>query len=160
MKSYELVRPDNVPPCFKVVLDVPDLDDPRSRRVFYKDDNCLIVYRSSYGDSQKDLTENQIEIPISSLSWVLDSIENGFWKNPSEGGFPKNKHGVSRVFDEEEILVVRSMNAGSDKPGFKIVNKSRSSHIIDAWPQNFVFTDDFAVTYIFPIFSSVLGISD
>lgn len=155
MKTYELIRPDNVPPCINVMLDVPDIDNQKSRKVFCKDYDYLIIYRSSYGNDAADLVENQIELPLSCLAWILDSIENGFWKLPSEGGLPKDKHGVHSFFNDEEILVVRSMNAGTDKPGFKIVNKSRSSHIVDAWPQNFVFTDEFAKQYLLPLLKSL-----
>lgn len=155
MKTYGLIKPDNVPSGIDVVLDVPDLDDPKSRKVYYKDDSFLISYRSSYGNDPDDLVENQIELPLSSLSWVVTSIENGLWKDPSDGEFPSNKHGINKVFDNEEILILRSMYAGTDKPGFKIVNKSRSSHIRASSPQSLTFTDEFGDKYLLPLLKNL-----
>ncbi len=86
MKTYGLIRPDNVPPDLTVILDVPDIDNPKSRKVFYKDYEHLIIYRSSYGNNPAKLVEGQIELPLSSVAWISDAIENGFWKDSSKAG--------------------------------------------------------------------------
>lgn len=54
------------------------------------------------------------ELPLASLSWIKDTIVNGFWRLPSAGGLRKDKHTISATFDGEEILVGRIMNAGDE----------------------------------------------
>ena len=117
----------------------------------------LIIYRISRGRITN--TENQMELPIESLSWLRDFIANGFWRSPSAGGLPKGMHTVSATFDGEEILLGRSMNAGDyGRTGFKIVNKSRKSHIMASRPQEFQITDERVEKVLFPMFDK-LGIS-
>jgi len=81
----------------------------KSIEIYIKSDYMIIykVSKNINGD-----TENQIELPYSSLKWIKDSIINGFWKKPSEGGLPKNIHACRATFDNEDILISRSMNAG------------------------------------------------
>lgn len=110
MKTYGLIRPDSVPSSIELLLDVPDIDNPNSRNVFYKDDFYFVVYGASHDKDPTDLVEDQLELPLSSLPWVVDSIENGFWRKPSEGGLPKNKHGVNSFFNDEEILIHERRN--------------------------------------------------
>lgn len=117
----------------------------------------LIIYRISRGCITN--TENQMELPIESVSWLRESIVNGFWRLPSVGGLPKDKHTVSATFDGEEILLGRSMNAGDyGRTGFKIVNKSRKSHIMSSRPQEFQITDERVEKVLFPLFDK-LGVS-
>lgn len=124
---------------------------------YLTDDSLLIIYRISKG--KIDDTENQSELPLASLSWIKDTIVNGFWRLPSAGGLPKDKHSISATFDGEEILVGRSMNAGDyGRTGFKIVNKSRKSHIMPSRPQEFQITDERIEKVLIPLFSR-LGVS-
>ena len=73
-----------------------------------------------------DVMENQTEIPSSSISWLIDCIENKFWGNSGD----KNIHGYSTIIDGEEIVITRSVNAGSyQQAGFNITNKTKKSYI-------------------------------
>lgn len=124
---------------------------------YLTDDSLLIIYRISRG--KIDDTENQLELPLTSLSWLKDTIINGFWRPPSAGGLPKDKHSILGTFDGEEILLGRSMNAGEyGKTGFKIVNKSRKSHIMASRPQEFQITDERVEKVLLPLFDQ-LGIN-
>ncbi|PSU26968.1 hypothetical protein [Photobacterium lutimaris] len=116
----------------------------------YSKSGYLILMYTSKGKSED--TQNQLEIPILSLLWIKESILNGFWKKPSDGGFPKNKHACKAIFETEVILISRSMNAGyPGKMGVKIVNKSRSSHILPTWPQEIQITDDAVKAHLLPV---------
>ena len=130
------------------------LDDAANKLVqYFTDDKLLIIYRISKGKLYD--TENQLELPLTALPWLKDTIINGFWRQPSAGGLPKVQHSVSATFSGEEILLGRSMNAGDyAKPGFKIVNKSRESHIMASRPQEFQITDERVENVLPPIFRS------
>lgn len=127
------------------------LDDTGNKLVkYFTSDKLLIIYRISKGKNYD--TENQLELPRAALSWLQDAIVNGFWRKPSAGGLPKDQHSVSATFDGEDILLGRSMNAGDyGKTGFKIVNKSRNSHIMASRPQEFQITDERVEKVLLPL---------
>ncbi|MBV2130508.1 hypothetical protein KQY15_15545 [Rheinheimera sp. SM2107] len=134
------------------------LDDAANKLVqYFTGDKLLIIYRISKGKLYD--TENQLELPLTALPWLKDTIINGFWRQPSAGGLPKDQHSVAATFSGEEILLGRSMNAGDyAKPGFKIVNKSRKSHIMASRPQEFQITDERVESVLLPLLSQ-LGIT-
>ena len=127
------------------------LDETGSKEVkYFCNDKLLIIYEISRGKIRN--TEYQTELPLSALGWLKETIVNGFWRLPSAGGLPKDKHSVSVTFDGEEILLGRSMNAGDyGRTGFKIVNKSRKSHILSSWPQEFQITDERVEKVLLPL---------
>ncbi|MDP5134642.1 hypothetical protein ORJ04_01595 [Rheinheimera baltica] len=127
------------------------LDETGSKEVkYFCSDKLLIIYEISLGKIRN--TEYQTELPLSALSWLKDTILNGFWKLPSEGGLPKDQHRCMAYFDNEEIIIGRSMNAGDyGRTGFKVVNKSRKSHILSSWPQEFQITDDRVEKVLLPL---------
>ena len=97
------------------------------KRTLYMDNNHLVINYFSLGKSRD--VEAQLELLLNCLHWITDSIVNGFWKRPSEGGFKNNLHTVEASFDEERILISRSMNAGEyEKKGFKFTNKPPSPY--------------------------------
>lgn len=151
MKKYDLASPGKAPDTLKLLLDVSEIDDQKSRFLFYENESCLLIYNSDYGSDPMKVVADQIEIPLPALAWLKDTIENGFRKPVSAGGFSNTKHGASGTFDGEEVLIVRAMYAGTDKPGFNIVNKSRLSHILAICPQSISFTDEFVDQYFLPL---------
>ena len=73
------------------------LDDAANKLVqYFTDDKLLIIYRISKGKLYD--TENQLELPLTALPWLKDTIINGFWRQPSAGGLPKDQHSVSATF--------------------------------------------------------------
>lgn len=124
---------------------------------YYRDGKHLVIYEITRGKTRD--TEYQTELPISSLGWLKNTILKGFWTSPSEGGLPKDQHRCSAQFDNEDIVLSRSMNAGDyEKSGFKIVNKSRKSHILPSWPQEFQITDERVEKVLLPLFDK-LGVN-
>jgi hypothetical protein len=81
----------------------------------------------------KTKPRDQLEFPLEALPWLVDSIENGFWKKPSEGGLPRDVFHVKAQIGGEELRLGRSNNAGAeDVPGFTLKNLSRKDHICPA----------------------------
>lgn len=134
------------------------LDEKGNKEVrYYCNDALLVIYEITRGKIRN--TEYQTELPLAALPWLKITILNGFWKVPSDGGLPKDQHRSVASFDNEEIIIGRSMNAGDyARTGFKIVNKARKSHILSSWPQEFQITDERVEKVLFPLFDK-LGVS-
>lgn len=67
----------------------------------------------------------QIEFPKTALPWIIDSIDNGFWKKPSEGGFNSDVLHIESIIDGHNLLLRFSPNCGSYQwPGIKLENYS------------------------------------
>lgn len=121
----------------------------------YKNFDFLIIYSLTL--KKVDKTENQIEIPLSALSWLYDTIVNGFWRKPSDGGLAKNQHALSNMFEGEEILISRSSNAGQyGKGGVNIKNKSRNSYIASFMPQSIQVTDELLKSDLLDIIKNIM----
>lgn len=125
-----------------------------ARIEIYRDSEHLLMYHSTI--KANSITENQIELPVPATRWIYDTIVNGFWRTPSEGGLAKNQHAVSKIFEGEEILISRSSNAGDyGKSGFNIRNKSRKSYIASFMPQSIQINDEILKDSILDIISDV-----
>lgn len=127
------------------------LDEAGTKEVrYYSNTDLIVIYEITRGKIRN--TEYQTELPLAATAWLKDLILNGFWKLPSEGGLPKDQHQCIATFDSEEIIIGRSMNAGTfGKAGFKIINKSRPSHILTSWPQEFQITDERVEKVLLPM---------
>ena len=157
MRDIDLLNTDSAKAPFRQLVEEA-LDDTGNKLIrYFSSDKLLIIYETSRGKIRN--TEYQTELPLSALSWLKETIVNGFWRLPSAGGLPKDKHSVSATFDGEEILLGRSMNAGDyGRTGFKIVNKSRKSHILSSWPQEFQITDERVEKVLLPLIDQ-LGVN-
>lgn len=150
MRDINLLNTDSAKAPFRYLVEEA-LDETGNKLVrYFSNDKLLVIYRINKGKMHD--TENQSELPLTSLSWLKETIVNGFWRLPSAGGLPKDQHSVSATFNGEEILLGRSMNAGDHgKTGFKIVNKSRRSHIMASRPQEFQITDEQVEKVLLPL---------
>ncbi len=103
--------------------------NPRKQHILYVGFDLLVIQSLQVGVSIE--IRNQLVMPISLLDWLIDVIENQFWKKPSEGGLPKNKHFVEVEQGEEKLVGQRAMHAGAENEmGFSSYNKGRRCHII------------------------------
>ncbi|WNO60342.1 hypothetical protein [Rheinheimera sp. MMS21-TC3] len=157
MKKINLLNTDSNKADFKLLENIT-LDDKGNDEVScFANNNLLVIYEISRGKNYN--TEDQTELPLSALQWIKDTIVDGFWRLPSQGGLPKNQHTCMAKFAGEELLIGRSMNAGEyGKAGFKIVNKSRSSHILASQPQTYQITDERVESVLLPLLSK-LGVN-
>lgn len=69
----------------------------------------------------------QFELPIAALPWLIDTIENKFWKKASEGGLSGDVLHVDNVVEGEDLRVRFSPNCGDEGvQGFTLENYSRT----------------------------------
>jgi len=78
----------------------------------------------------------QEEYPLKSLPWIIDRIENGFWKRPADGGLSDFERSVSKEFDGETIGINAVMHCCAENmPGYSIWNVNRECYITNTTPQ-------------------------
>lgn len=126
----------------------------RENYYYYTDKLLFVIYREDMHEGGN--LESQLELPLTSLEWLRRSIVDGFYKLPSEGGFTSNQHACRTIESGEDLMLVRSMNVEYGKPGFKIINKSRPSYIMDSLPQSLQITDDEVENYFIPAIDRVM----
>lgn len=66
--------------------------------------------------------------PLAAVAWLHDTIVNGFWKPPAEGGLPRDTRAVEAEFAGERLELRRGWGIGGPgEPGFTVTNMSRTS---------------------------------
>lgn len=105
---------------------------------FVKQNNHLLIYSewlrkypltSPYNAGQTKLLTDQFEMPLEAIRWLINVIEQKFFKSPEEGGLPASKISYEEIVAGEDLHVMRSANAGCPHPGYAITNGSRRSHM-------------------------------
>lgn len=118
----------------------PAFDDPR--RIYLTGDGFLILQSESIYPPTGEILRSQLELPAEGAGWLADSIENRFWKKPSEGGLPVEVLHDQATIRGERIKINRGNNIGGEGVGgFRIVNLDREEG--DEWHdlQEFGLTD-------------------
>ena len=139
MKKFQLVNNENEKKKY-ILLQVLPLDDEGRDFIYIYEEDHYILFFELEKMRTKNL-ENQTEIPKSALGWITDTIKDGFWCKPSDGGLPKNQHAVRKEFDGEDLIITRTMNAVYGEPGFALKNKSRQCYISKTSNQEVAITD-------------------
>lgn len=68
----------------------------------------------------------QFTIPFNSLPWLVNIIENKFWKKSSQGGAPANVLQYKNIVEGEELNIRFTPNCQKEfEPGITIKNYSR-----------------------------------
>ena len=68
----------------------------------------------------------QTEIPLDALPWIIDIIENKFWKPASQGGLSNSVLHVNNLVAGEDILIRFTPNCGDEgEKGFTLENYAR-----------------------------------
>ncbi len=107
---------------------------------FLKQNQHLLVYAerfhtypetSPFMPGKTELIADQLEMPLEGIRWFVNVIEQKFFKSPEDGGLPAHKISYKETVADEDLHVLRSMNAGCKHPGYKITNASRRSHLSD-----------------------------
>ena len=105
---------------------------------FIKQNNHLLVYTerfhtypltSDFMPGQTELFADQFEMPLEAIRWLINVIEQKFFKSLEEGGLPASKISYEEIVAGEDLHVMRSANAGCPHPGYAITNDSRRSHM-------------------------------
>lgn len=139
MKQFILYNPSNpLPKQLLLKKYVSPMAAKSLDHYFIIDDTHLLVYKEklhTYPESspirpgETKLIANQFEMPLSGVRWLIDVIEQKFFKSPEEGGLAADKISYEEVVDGENLHVIRAVTAGCEHPGYVITNGSRRSYI-------------------------------
>lgn len=90
-----------------------------------KEANRLLIETPKITPGPRD--RNRVfPLPLRASIWIYESIANGFWRSPEQGGFAKGLYHCEQEFDGEKIRINRMMNVGApDQKGFMITNLSK-----------------------------------
>ena len=85
----------------------------------------------------------QIDLPLSSANWLVDCIENKFWKSAAQGGLPSGVNSYEEDIEGENLALYRQMNVEAEnQKGFLLTNFSRPSPVLkNTNYQDFYLTD-------------------
>ena len=68
----------------------------------------------------------QTEVSLGALPWIIDSIENKFWKAASQGGLSNSILHVNNLVENEDLLLRFTPNCGDEgEKGFTLENYAR-----------------------------------
>ena len=151
MHAFTLVNNDEEIKKYNL-LKVIDVNDNGKKLIYIYESHNYIVFYKVMIMKTKNL-ENQTEIPKNALGWIVDTIRDGFWKKPTEGGLPRNQHAARLKFDGEDLILTRTMNATYGEPGFAIKNKSRHSYISKTSSQQVAITDKHMKSGVLDLFN-------
>src|SRR5690554_3931953 len=87
----------------------------------------------------------QLEFPKAGLRWIVDTINNKFFKTPDEGGLPGGVYHYEEVVDGEELGIRRSMGLGTNEnrqSGYTFLTLSREDEQF-GYIKKLSFTDTF-----------------
>ena len=118
-------------------LDYPEFPD-HIMGIYIKD-NYLVIRTDFWNLFEKNRNTTQEEFPLDSLRWIIDTMENRFFKKPAEGGLPESVRRLDTYVNNELIGINASANCCAEfQPGYEIWNASRNSYITEirgqTWP--------------------------
>ncbi|QEY16748.1 hypothetical protein D0C16_12675 [Cellvibrio sp. KY-GH-1] len=139
MQVFEQYDPRNPQPKHQLLrfFKSPQEENNGTDFFFLTQDKHLLVYReqrhtypptSDYKPGQTELFANQFEMPLEAIRWLIDVIEQKFFKSPENGGLSAHKISYEEIVAGEDLHVMRSANAGCPHTGYVITNGSRHSH--------------------------------
>jgi hypothetical protein len=128
--------------------------DERSAYEIYGSGVFVVCVGISYGKNL--ILKDQVVLPRPAIPWIVDCIENGFWRKPSDGGLPKARHSCIEEFADEVIQMRRSMNAGVEgEMGFSLINQTRRGYILPTSNQLIALPDRMLQDTLLPLFKSI-----
>ncbi|MEW4368104.1 hypothetical protein [Aliikangiella maris] len=115
---------------------------PDEVSLLIKKGKYLVLSTDFYSKLDKCRMYSQSEFPLKSLHWIIDRIENGFWKKPTDGGLSDFERSVSNEFEGEKVGVNVMMHCCAENMhGFNIWNSSRKDYIADIPPHEWNIPD-------------------
>lgn len=125
-----IIDADNLKPgeCFILKLDYPEFPD-HIMGIYIKD-NYLVIRTDAWNPFREIRNSDQEEFPLDSLRWIIDTMENRFFKKPTEGGLPESVRRLDTYVNNELIGINASANCCAEfQPGYDIWNANRRSYI-------------------------------
>ncbi len=125
-----VIDPENLLSDEKLLFPIHYEMFPDEKTFLILKQNLLIISTKYFDKIDKVWSQTQEEFPLSSLPWIIDRIENGFWKKPSEGGLSDFERSVSAEFEGEKVGINVMMHCCAENvPGYRVWNSSRSNYI-------------------------------
>lgn len=132
-----LFNTKNLPSGYTVASEIQNAFDPGEIiSIVHSNDELVFIRKAPFEPSgfrkedEPGYSVSQFIIPKASLSWVIDIIENKFWKKPKDGGAPNNVLHYETLVANEEIEIRFTPNCRKEyESGVTIHNYSRS----DGW---------------------------
>lgn len=116
IEKFELIVPDHLPRQVSLIKKFDANNYSKSEVFFYKNKKHIVIYRQQWftrkDTGETELLANQIEIPAAGIQWVVDTLENKFFKPHHEGGLPPDKFYYSEVVAGEELVINRGVSVG------------------------------------------------
>ena len=142
----------NEKPVFEI--DNPYFEDQVEYIYIYQ--SFIVIYREGTKPFMGEYLKNQLELPIAAANWIVDAVENGFKKKPSEGGLPKDVFNMSSTIDSEELYIRWGVSvAGEGIGGYTIKNFDRSGYIDTGNCQKFSIAHDIMDEQILPLLKDI-----
>lgn len=109
---------------------------PDENNFLIKKENYLVISTEFYSKMKKKRRLTQSEYPLTALPWIINQIENVFFKKKDEGGFSVFERSTTAEFDGETIGINAMVHCCAENiPGLNIWNGNRKSYISDKTPQ-------------------------
>jgi len=151
MKQFEPIDPLTIESDTRIFGKLINHEATYRDRIYYlaiDDTHAIIATHSYYTDP--DTKESrwltyQLEFPKAGLRWIVDTINNKFFKTPDKGGLPGGVYHYEEVVDGEELGISRAMGLGTNEnrqSGYTLLTLSREEDDID-YPKRLSFTDTF-----------------
>ena len=147
-KQLGLIDYNNIPADYVYIgrLPSPFSDIKANYEViadFFVAEGLLINRKESRDKGVSDNAENQFEMPLAGIKWMIEAIEQGFEQPPSAGGVAKNTLHMDICVDGEELRLEYGVSVGGEGVGgYTIINFDRSGYILPRYSQKFSMTVD------------------
>src|SRR5690554_6416020 len=121
MKQFEPIDPLTIESDTRIFGKLVDHEAASRDNIYYlavDDTHAIIATHSYYTDPDTNESEwltYQLEFPKAGLRWIVDTINNMFFKTPNEGGLPSGVYHYEEVIDGEELGLRRSMGLGTNE---------------------------------------------
>ena len=149
MKQFKPIDPLSIKSNPNLIGSLPGDTDPSDTYCLLVIDTHAIIFDYGlYTDPNTNESEwltYQLEFPKAGLRWIVDTINNKFFKTPDEGGLPSGVYHYEEVINGEELSINRSMNLGTNENRqsgytFKTLSRKPEGRTV---PRSLSFTDTF-----------------
>lgn len=144
MRQFDPIDPLTINQNPAVVASQPDDRKPTKTHYILIIDEYAIIARCTYFThgitGESEWLTWQLEMPKSGIPWIIDTLENKFFKLSHEGGLPKGVYHHKEEVDGEVLTLGRAASAGGDGiPGYTLATLSRDDE--DAMAKTMSFSD-------------------
>ena len=108
---------------------------PDEKTLIIKKGHYLVISSDFFDKLNKKRRYTQSEYPLIALPWIIDRIENGFFKKPAEGGFSNFERSTTAEFDGETIGINAMIHCCAENlPGLNVWNGNRKDYLANMTP--------------------------